>query len=158
MTVIALVRCNGRVRRKPLTVIFVTDTCVTRSIFTSFRLIDKRYSKCQYKEAHIMHMFVYLYGKIGQEFNFGCLLITSTFGPLTPSYCRNEIRWNFQFNWKHTSDWNQLKNNWVTQLPWNASAEIKFFKNILEHRFSGKTTKSALFTETNYDALKFSFP
>ena len=100
MTVIALVRCNGRVRRKPLTVIFVTDTCVTRSIFTSFRLIDKRYSKCQYKEAHIMHMFVYLYGKIGQEFNFGCLLITSTFGPLTPSYCRNEIRWNFQFNWK----------------------------------------------------------
>ena len=71
MTVIALVRCNGRVRRKPLTVIFVTDTCVTRSIFTSFRLIDKRYSKCQYKEAHIMHMFVYLYGKIGQEFNFG---------------------------------------------------------------------------------------
>ena len=100
MTVIALVRCNGRVRRKPLTVIFVTDTCVTRSIFTSFRLIDKRYSKCQYEEAHIMHLFVYLYGKIGQEFNFGCLLITSTFDPLTPSYCRNEIRWNFQFNWK----------------------------------------------------------
>ena len=98
MTVIALVRCNGRVRREPLTVIFVTDTCVTRSIFTSLRLIDKRYSKCQYEEAHIMHMFVYLYGKIGQEFNFGCLLITSTFGPLTPSYCRNEIRWNFQFN------------------------------------------------------------
>ena len=63
MTVIALVRCNGRVRRKPLTVIFVTDTCVTRSIFTSLRLIDERYSKCQYEEAHIMHMFVYFYGK-----------------------------------------------------------------------------------------------
>ena len=79
MTVIALVRCNGRVRRKPEIVVFVTDTCVTRSIFTSFRLIDKRYSKCQYKEAHIMHMYVYLFGKIGQEFNFGCLIIMSTF-------------------------------------------------------------------------------
>ena len=115
MTVIALVRCNGRVRREPLTVIFVTDTCVTRSIFTSFRLIDKRYSKCQYEEAHIMHMFVYLYSKIGQEFNFGRLLITSTFGRLTPSYCKMRSEGIF----------NSIENNqrlkptekyWVTQL------------------------------------------
>ena len=157
MTVIALVRCNGRVRRKPLTVIFVTDTCVTRSIFTSFRLIDKRYSKCEYKEAHIMHMFAFCMAKLVRN----SILVVYSSRQLLARWPHPtvEMRSNGIFNSiENNQRLKPTEKYWVTQLPWNASAEIKFFKNILEHRFSGKTTKRALFTEINYDALKFSFP
>ena len=108
MTVIALVRCNGRVRRKPEIVVFVTDTCVTRSIFTSFRLIDKRYSKCQYKGGtHHAHVRLFVWQN-WPGIQFWLFNHHVNFIPLTPSYCRNEIWWNFQFKWKQPA----LEINW----------------------------------------------
>ena len=68
-----------------------------------------------------MHMYVYLYGKIGQEFNFGCLIIMSTFS-----------RWPHPtVEMRSDGIFNSIENNqrlkstekyWVTQIPWNASS------------------------------------